>query len=376
MRNKYQLQIGDILHTTGIKPKQLLDLTFLFWKFNQVNQSSRIDSNAMVFLNIMKNNGVGLSDYFRESKFTEDVITRVLKRRLHHLLDTNVLFEYLLMLDENIYFNSMKFLSEIADREHSDGQSTIEVSRFIAWLLVKDIENNSSIFSFIAHNSTVLQCLIESGKVTNFICYESNFDSVIDRHIQFDFNDVLSFSVIDFPIYGIDNVNLPLNVDIAFSQFPWSIDLPKEEIENRFFRVSSFPDFAFLINLARTLSINGKAITLIHDSLFRLKKFKKDRQSLIESGYIESVVSLPSGSIVDYSGNPCLIILSRNNENINCYDFSKLGKWSEGKFKFEYQAGNEETYKVIDLKDIENFGYRIDFTELFYNKKEKNNVIQ
>lgn len=376
MRNKYQFLIGEILHTTGIKPKQLLDLTFLFWKFNQVYPGSRIDNSALVFLNILKNDGRGLSDHFQKPKFTDDVITHVFKQKFHYLLEANVLLEYLLMLDENIYFNSMKFLSEIADREHSDVQSTIEVSRFIAWLLVKDIENNSSIFSFIAHNSTVLQCLIESGKVNNFICYESNFDGVIDRHIQFDFNDVSSFSVIDYPIYGNDDVDLPFNVDIAFSQFPWFIDLPKEEIENRFFGVSSFPDFAFLINLAKTLSKEGKAITLIHDSLFRLKKFKKDRQNLIESGFIESVVSLPSGSIVGYSGNPCLIILSRNNKNINCYDFSKLGKWSEDKFKFEYQAGNEETLKVIDLKDIEKFGYKIDFTELFCNDKEKHNVKQ
>ena len=97
----------------------------------------------------------------------------------------------------------------------------------------------------------------------------------------------------DFVLYPLPRVPKggAVSVDIAFSQFPWFIDLSKEVIENSFFSVSSFPDFAFLINLARTLSKNGRAIALIHDSLFRLNKFKKDRQNLIESGFIESLVS-------------------------------------------------------------------------------------
>lgn len=104
------------------------------------------------------------------------------------------------------------------------------------------------------------------------------------------------------------------------------------------------------------LSDNGTAVLLVFDGfLFRKSKDKEFREVIVESGYINSVISLPSNIFSGISASMSILILTHGNKKVKMIDASEKNKVGK------YVLFNEESITNI--------------IKLFNNDNDNDNVI-
>lgn len=103
-------------------------------------------------------------------------------------------------------------------------------------------------------------------------------------------------------------------------QLEESIDLPKDIIR----RVSS--DWLFNLSIMEQLDASGKAVVIMTNGSTWNNNDEKIRQYFIESGYIESVVSLAPRLFEETAIPVSLIVLSHNNKKVRLVDAKKIFK--------------------------------------------------
>ena len=106
--------------------------------------------------------------------------------------------------------------------------------------------------------------------------------------------------------------------------------------------------------LINQLKENGRAISLVEDTILSNPENKDIRKYFIENGYIETIILLPTNMTFAFSTSLVLIVFGKGNEKVKFVDASKLYENKEVKFINNKQENiakisDENIDKILDL---------------------------
>ena len=106
--------------------------------------------------------------------------------------------------------------------------------------------------------------------------------------------------------------------------------------------------------LINQLKENGRAISLVEDTILSNPENKDIRKYFIENGYIETIILLPTNMTFGFSTSLVLIVFGKGNEKVKFVDASKLYENKEVKFINNEQENiarisDENIDKILDL---------------------------
>ena len=106
--------------------------------------------------------------------------------------------------------------------------------------------------------------------------------------------------------------------------------------------------------LINQLKENGRAISLVEDTILSNPENKDIRKYFIENGYIETIILLPTNMTFGFSTPLVLIVFGKGNEKVKFVDASKLYENKEVKFINNEQENiarisDENIDKILDL---------------------------
>ena len=106
--------------------------------------------------------------------------------------------------------------------------------------------------------------------------------------------------------------------------------------------------------LINQLKENGRAISLVEDTILSNPENKDIRKYFIENGYIETIILLPTNMTFGFSTSLVLIVFGKGNEKVKFVDASKLYENKEVKFINNEEENiarisDENIDKILDL---------------------------
>ena len=168
------------------------------------------------------------------------------------------------------------------------------------------------------------------------------------------------------------NKQMKFNAIVANPPFSYRWD-PKEEMAKDF-RFASYglapksaADFAFLLHGFNFLADDGTmAIILPHGVLFRGGAEEKIRRKLLEKGYIDTVIGLPSNLFFSTGIPVCILVLKRCKKSDDVLFINASEHFAKGKRQNRLRVGENDEPNDIE-KIVNTYKYRTE--EERYSKR-------
>lgn len=196
------------------------------------------------------------------------------------------------------------------------------------------------------------------------------------------------------------NKQMKFNAIVANPPFSYRWD-PKEEMAKDF-RFASYglapksaADFAFLLHGFNFLADDGTmAIILPHGVLFRGGAEEKIRRKLLEKGYIDTVIGLPSNLFFSTGIPVCILVLKRCKKSDDVLFINASEHFAKGKRQnrlrvgengepndiekivstYKYRTEEERYSKRILLERIEEEGYNLNISRYISTAKDEKKI--
>ncbi|MDN6195656.1 MAG: N-6 DNA methylase [Atopostipes suicloacalis] len=180
---------------------------------------------------------------------------------------------------------------------------------------VKGIE-----ISTLSHDLSVLRLWLEHGQLMEEEITEADVFQYFQKHPDEKYQEI-------------------------FSQFPLGI-LRKEDYVFEGISINKKSDWAFIALAMNQLKENGRAVLISSMNVETRKVDEEIRQHFIQKGYIEEIISLPSGILSGTNIPSFLIILSHKNDTIRFTDASEIYSES-GRVRY---ISEEDLLKISESK--------------------------
>ncbi|HHT82260.1 MAG TPA: N-6 DNA methylase [Acholeplasmataceae bacterium] len=197
----------------------------------------------------------------------------------------------------------------------------------------------------------------------NYIGYEINSNNLIIAKMKTNLNNIIlkDNKKLNINFYEHDVLLDPVDVkfDKIFMEVPFNLRPQDEKYLDKLnsrtplfasLNLASSLDWAFITILMSSLKDDGVGIALAHPSTFSSLNSLSFRKHFIDNGYIEAVISLPSGLLNTTLIGPVIYKLSHNNKSVKFIDAKHI--YSEERRRKTYDLSDIE--KIINLLDQEN----------------------
>ncbi len=151
----------------------------------------------------------------------------------------------------------------------------------------------------------------------------------------------------------VENVlNKPMKdeYDLVYCHYPWGMRSKDNIVEDINPKLNysnmnrSRIDWAFIIKSLNAINEQGKAFVVAPLGVLFSSTDTINRKELVDNGYLETIITLPAGSITGTGVAYCMMILSKENKKVKLVDASELYD----------KVGNRKVLKIKGIVDLVN----------------------
>lgn len=134
-------------------------------------------------------------------------------------------------------------------------------------------------------------------------------------------------------------------------------------------------DWNVCLSIAKLLNDNSKAVVIGYSSMLFRATEHLSRKYLLESGFIESIITLPKNLLTNTAIEPVLIVLSKNNQKVRVVDASNFETTKEKDLTtlsdieiahiIELLGKNDKYSKSLSMEDLEKNNFVINNKIIF-----------
>lgn len=216
--------------------------------------------------------------------------------------------------------------------------STELLSEFV-FNLFGDIEENSTIYDACAGKGNFLLAIYNqenSDKVKSLIGTELNAANIQFMNIMFECLSVLKENDIKLHVKPgnamIDDLSVDAQYTYIYPPFGLRFLMKNNSIQSKLFKEYGFTskntsEWIFLDNiLSQVITTNKKLVMLVTQRALFNDADKEYRNLLLENGFIEGMIELPSGSLKGTTIKTIALIISSGNNEVKYFDASECIK--------------------------------------------------
>lgn len=210
------------------------------------------------------------------------------------------------------------------------------------------------LFNYVLNNPTVTVSGYEINNVFNIIS-RLKLD-MINANYSIEYEDVLKKKMYN-------------RFDLVFCHYPWGMR-SREELENDNIMNIDYTnikrnrvDWAFIIKALNSINDNGKAFIIAPSGALFNSTDTITRKEIVEKGFLEMIVTMPSGTLSGTSAAYCIMVLSHNNKHVKMVDASNLYEGTRVRKKLKIneimKLINNKGNKFLSLEELAKNDYNL-----------------
>lgn len=371
--NLFKIYLHDLYHFLHFKEIELFTLTYLFLKYLQKNKRNEnserdfilfinngniieiLDKEEYAIVRMFYSSYIGYSDY----KYNNERFRNYLR-----YLDGKNISETLIYISKYIKSDELKIPHNFVD--------------FIKWFIMNNTKsNNITVLEYMGSNYDNMSILLNTLKI-------EEYDYVTHSYLDFYTREILSRVVnhqnvknYKFDFSSNSDVLLHKEFDFIYSLFPWNLTFDSNQLDRVLASYTYITnDYKFIYYLYSKLKSVSYGLVFVHENILNSKKFSEDRKRFIKTNAISSIIRLPKKSLDNFSGFVYLLILSKENINLNLFDFSEFYEMKNNKvsilvdnFIDNYSTRDYKYFREISYKEIDLMNFNINFKSIFGDNK-------
>lgn len=371
--NLFKIYLHDLYHFLHFKEIELFTLTYLFLKYLQKNKRNEnserdfilfinngniiemLDKEEYAIARMFYSSYIGYSDY----KYNNERFRNYLR-----YLDEKKISEALIYISKYIKSDELKIPHNFVD--------------FIKWFIMNNTKsNNITVLEYMGSNYDNMSILLNTLKI-------EEYDYVTHSYLDFYTREILSRVVnhqnvknYKFDFSSNSDVLLHKEFDFIYSLFPWNLTFDSNQLD-RVLASDTYitNDYKFIYYLYSKLKSDSYGLVFVHENILNSKKFSEDRKKFIKINAINSIIRFPKKSLDNFSGFVYLLILSKENINLNLFDFSEFYEIKNNKvsilvdnFIDNYSTRDYKYFREISYKELDLMNFNINFKSIFGDNK-------
>lgn len=362
--------LNDLKHYFDFQELELFTLTYLFLKYLQ--KYARKENSEREFIQFISSKKIIeiIDNVELEVNDTYYYYSKIMYTNNKYNCES--LLKYLGCLDENNISDVLIYISKFIQTDEI--KITSSYVDFLTWFINNHLtSDNLSVLEYMGSNTEIMYGLFNALKISKYTCVTSS-------RIEFYIREVLS---ITSNYKNVDNYNFYLSCnnnfliqekfDLVYSLFPWDLKFDNNQLEINLASIQyTTNDFKFINYIHSKLKLNSFGFVFVHENILLGKKFNADREKLIKTNTIMTIIRLPKKSLENISGFTYLLILSNEVTTFELFDFSEFYKIinnktviSVDKFIDNYSKKNQRYYRKFEYKDFELVNFNINFENIF-----------
>lgn len=371
--NLLNLYLHDLFHYLDFKEIELFTLTFLFLKYleknkrneNSENEFIQIINSSNIFEILDKEEfeifGMYYSSYIRYTYYKYN--NETFRNYLRYLDDRNT-SDVLIHISKYIKTDELKMPHSFVD--------------FIEWFIINNTKSNKlTVLEYMGSNFDNMNNLLNTSRIEEYNCMTYSY---LDFYIREVLSRVVNHQNVKnykFDLSRNSDVLLDKKFDFVYSLFPWYLAIDSNQLDKVLASDTYITnDYKFIYYLFSKLKTNSYGLVFVHESILNSKKFSEDRKKIIKIFAIKSIIKLPKKSIDNFNGFVYLLILSKENINLNLFDFSEFYEIKNNKvsilvdsFVENYSTRDYRYFREISYKELELMNFYINFKSIFGENK-------
>ena len=319
----------------------------------------------------------GQQSKLKNYKTSELLLDVVVRGPLEHNKDLNKIFNMLVELKPNEIFEIMEDVNEAQTSLDNFSYTDSKVSDLV-YQVAKNNEAKN-IIDLCCGEACELSRFAKESNDLYFYGYEPYTVSQLIGRLKL---DMLGQKNVDIAENDVIAQQLEPKYDVVLCHAPWGMRYEKELADDINPKIEfkekkkGRSDWLFISKAINAMSEHGKAYVLTTESSLFSNQDIYFKKQAIEQGYLETVISLPSGTIMSTNVNYSLLVFSNNNKKVKFVnaDEAFIGTVRNKKVDIDKildllnNCKDEKLVRIVDLNDIIKNDYNISVSRYVTHK--------